>query len=110
MLLQMGPLLRLGPKVITDGTFITLGSIYYTCAFYRGQLKRETEGLIMGAQEQALRTNSIKARIDKQDVSSACRLCGERDETVAHIVAECKMLAQKQYRQWRHDKVATIIH
>ena len=34
MLLQMGPLLRLGPKVITDGTFITLGSIYYTCAFY----------------------------------------------------------------------------
>ena len=35
MLLQMGLLLRLGPKVITDGTFITLGSIYYTCAFYR---------------------------------------------------------------------------
>jgi len=34
MLLQMGPLLRLGPNVITDGTFITLGSIYYTCAFY----------------------------------------------------------------------------
>ena len=34
MLLQMGPLLRLGPKVITDGTFITLGSIYYTCVFY----------------------------------------------------------------------------
>ena len=30
MLLQMGPLLRLGPNVIIDGTFITLGSIYYT--------------------------------------------------------------------------------
>ena len=29
MLLQMGPLLRLGPNVIIDGTFITLGSIYY---------------------------------------------------------------------------------
>ena len=26
MLLQMGPLLRLGPNVITDGTFITLES------------------------------------------------------------------------------------
>ena len=36
MLLQMGRLLHLGPKVITDGTFITLGSIYYTCAFYKG--------------------------------------------------------------------------
>ena len=34
MLLQIGPLLRLGPNVITDGTFITLGSSYYTCVFY----------------------------------------------------------------------------
>ena len=34
MLLRMGLLLRLGPNVITDGTFITLGSSYYTCAFY----------------------------------------------------------------------------
>ena len=32
MLLQIGPLFRLGPNVITDGTFITLGSSYYTCA------------------------------------------------------------------------------
>ena len=30
----MGLLLRLGPNVITDGTFITFGSRYYTCAFY----------------------------------------------------------------------------
>ena len=34
MLLRMGLLLPLGPNVITDGTFITLGSRYYTCAFY----------------------------------------------------------------------------
>ena len=34
MLLRMGLLLRLGPNVITDGTFITLESRYYTCAFY----------------------------------------------------------------------------
>ena len=34
MLLRMGLLLRLGPNVITDGTFITLGSSYYTCAFW----------------------------------------------------------------------------
>ena len=34
ILLQMGPLLRLGPNVITDGPFSTLGSRYYTCAFY----------------------------------------------------------------------------
>ena len=34
ILLQMEPLLRLGPNVITDGPFSTLGSRYYTCAFY----------------------------------------------------------------------------
>ena len=34
MLLRMGLLLRLGPSVIIDGTFITLGSSYYTRAFY----------------------------------------------------------------------------
>ena len=34
MLSRMGLLLRLGPNLITDGTFITLGSNYYTCAFY----------------------------------------------------------------------------
>ena len=75
-----------------------------------GKLKKETEGVIIAAQDQALRTNSIKNRIDKQQVSPACRLCGERDETVSHIVAECKMLAQKYYQSWRHDKVAQVIH
>ena len=35
MPLQMGPLLHLGPNVITDGTFITLGSkCYYKWDLY----------------------------------------------------------------------------
>ena len=34
MLLRMGLLLPLGPNVITEGTFIMLGSSYYTGAFY----------------------------------------------------------------------------
>ncbi len=76
----------------------------------KGTLKKETEGLLTAAQDQALRTNSIKCRVDKQDVSPACRMCGEREETVAHVVAECKMLAQKYYKEWRHDKVAQVIH
>ena len=33
-LFRMGLLLRLGPNVIIDGIFISLGSSYYTCAFY----------------------------------------------------------------------------
>ena len=47
----------------------------------RGKLKKETEGLLFAAQDQALRTNSVKSRIDKQDVSPSCRMCGERKDT-----------------------------
>lgn len=76
----------------------------------KGWLKKETEGLLTAAQDQALRTNSIKHLIDKQDVSPKCRMCGDRDETVAHITAECMVLAQKYYKEWRHDKVAQVLH
>ena len=75
-----------------------------------GVIKKETEGLIMAAQDQALRTNAIRKYIDKQDVSPVCRMCGERDETISHILTECSKLAQKHYKSWRHDKVAQILH
>ena len=35
-----------------------------------GYLKKETEGFIMAAQDQAVRTNAIKARIDKTSSDS----------------------------------------
>ena len=76
----------------------------------KGVLKKETEGLILAAQEQALRVNWIKKMIDKQDCSAKCRMCDERDETVAHIVSECSQLAQNDYKKCRHDKIAAIIH
>ena len=40
-----------------------------------GFFKKETEGLILAAQEQALRTNSIKHSIDKTSETPLCRLC-----------------------------------
>ena len=76
----------------------------------KGTLKKETEGMLMAAQDQALRTNAIKSRIDKQDVSPICRMCGKREESIAHVVAECEKLAQNQYKNWRHDRVGKVIH
>lgn len=38
------------------------------------------------------------------------RMCGDSVETVSHIVAKCASLAQNQYKSWRHDKVARVIH
>ena len=56
----------------------------------------------MAAQNSAIRTNHIKARIDKTQQNSKCRLCGDRDETINHIISEYSKLAQKEYKA-RHD-------
>ena len=76
----------------------------------RGKLKKESEGFLMAAQDQALWTNSVKKRIDNQNVSPTCRMCGRREETVSHILAQCTALAQKQYKLWRHDRIIQVIH
>ena len=62
-------------------------------------LKEETEGLILAAQEQALRTNSIKHNVDKTSETPLCRLCGN------FTISGCKRLAQREYMK-RHVKVA----
>ena len=67
-------------------------------------LKRDTESHIMVAQEQAIRTNLIKAKIDKSQQESKCRMCEEADESINLILDECKMLAQRDYKK-RHDWV-----
>ena len=75
----------------------------------KGNLKRETESLLIAAQDNAIRTNHIKARIDKTQQNSKCRLCGDRDATINHIISECSKLTQKEYKA-RHDWVGKVIH
>ena len=75
----------------------------------KGNLKRETESLLLAAQDSAIRTNHTKARIDKTQQNSKCWLCGDRDETINHIISECSKLAQKEYKP-RHDWVDKVIH
>ena len=43
----------------------------------RGNFKRERESLLMAAQNSAIRTNHIKARMDKTQQNSKCRLCSD---------------------------------
>ena len=63
----------------------------------------------MAAQNNAIRTNHTKARIDKTQQNSNCRLCSDGDETINHIISECGKLAQKEYKT-RHDWVGKVIH
>ena len=36
-------------------------------------------------------------------------MCGESDESITHLIAECKSLTQKECKQ-RHDNIARIVH
>ena len=64
---------------------------------------RQIESLLIAAKNNAIRTN-IKARIDKTQQNSKCRLCGDREETINPIVRECSKLAQKEYKTTRLNK------
>ena len=63
----------------------------------------------MVAQNSTIRTNHIKARIDKTQQNSKCRLCSDRGETINHIISECSKLGQKECNA-RHDWVGKVIH
>ena len=63
----------------------------------------------MAAQNSAIRTNHIEARIDKTQQNSKCRLWSERDETINHIISECSELTQREYKA-RHDWVGKVMH
>ena len=59
--------------------------------------KREKNSFLIAAQNNAVRTNHSKTRIDKTHQNDECRLCSDRDETINHIISECSKLAQKEY-------------
>ena len=72
-------------------------------------LKRKTVFFPIVSQNNAIRTNHIKARIDKTQQDSRCRLCGDRVETSNHIISKCRKFSQKEYKT-RHDWVRKGIY
>ena len=50
-----------------------------------------------------LEAEHLKESVD----SPLCRLCGEKGETINHIISECNKLAQKEYKR-RHDNIARL--
>jgi hypothetical protein len=73
------------------------------------QLKPETESFLLAAQDQCLPTKYHKAKITKEINDSKCRMCGQADEHVMHILAGCPVLAPKEFLH-RHDQVGKYIH
>ena len=69
----------------------------------------DLKSLIVAAQNQSIRANLVKARIDKSQEDPLCRVRRKVDESIDHIVRGCSKLAQKEYKR-RHDNLGKIVH
>ena len=56
--------------------------------------------ITIAVQNNAIRTNYIKVRIDKMKQNSKWRLFGDRNETINHIISECSKWAHKTKHDW----------
>ena len=74
----------------------------------KGNLKRETESLLIAVQNNTKKTNYVKAKIDKTQCNSRFRLCGNWDETINHI-SKCNKLVQKEFKT-RYDWLGKFLH
>ena len=59
---------------------------------------KETERLLMAAQDKKLATKTYRVTILKQQGSKKYRMCIEKERTVMHILNECSKLAQTEYK------------
>ena len=59
-------------------------------------MKKETVNLLTVEQDQALRTNYLKNKTERQDVSLMNRLFGEREGTVSHVTARNLLKTSKR--------------
>ena len=68
-------------------------------------MKNGAEALLCAAEGQAIRTNYVKHHINKTSSEiPLCRLCGEKGQSVQHLVSRCEKLAQKEYKR-RHSNL-----
>ena len=76
----------------------------------RGNLKRETESLLITAQNYTIRTDYIKVKIVNTQ-NSKYGLCGDRIQAVNDIIRKCNQLAPKKYKTmaWLDGKNLTLL-
>jgi hypothetical protein len=75
----------------------------------KSDLKGETEGFLVAAQDQSLMTRNYQHNILHKDTDSLCRLCHKKVETIDHILSGCEALAATEYLT-RHNNAAAYMH
>ena len=72
----------------------------------KGILKRETESLLIAAQNNAIKTNYNKVKINNMQLNSECRLCGNKNIIINLIISK---LVEKEIKT-TYDWVRKVIH
>ena len=76
----------------------------------KSHVHSESESTILAIQNQAITTTVLQFKIMKMSIPSImCRLCGEHEESVVHLLAACPSLAATAYL-YRHNLVAGVVH
>ena len=73
-----------------------------------GYVQKNTVAIITTSQDQALRTNWIKANMDGADCCPLCRVFYSVDESAMLIASGCKQLAKRRY-MIRYNLTATPV-
>lgn len=68
--------------------------------------KSETEGFIIAAQHQCIKTNYYRNKVLKDGSSRMCRICNQYQGTEDHLVSGCLELAKAEYIQ-RQQRIST---
>ena len=65
-----------------------------------GRFQFKTEALVVAAQDGVILTRAYRARVLKELIPQACRVCKQALETIRHILSACEPLHWTE----RHDK------
>ena len=71
--------------------------------------QREIESLLITAENNAIKTNYVKGKLDKTQQNSKSRLCRDKDEMINRIISERSKPALGKYKT-QHDWVWKVIH
>ena len=70
-------------------------------------LYSELESTIIAVQDQVITTRVYECKIMHKSV--LCRVCGQVEETILHLLSACPMLASTAY-MYRHNLIVLVVH
>ena len=68
------------------------------------KLRSQTEGMLLAAQDRVIQTRVYQVKIMGDPGELFCRACGEREETIGHILSSCPEYYWTLYKEG-HDSV-----